>query len=836
MASGSRSSSRWGSFLEKAVAGVESRLDTILAEDDTTGASAKSTPLVTEQPGKLSALSAPESARNSGELSRQGSTRANDRLQERLARVVGSRSGTPKPDEASRGTSPAVSPANIASPRSSLDSKNDLVSPKSKPVFTVSTPEPPDSATVKSVPQPTIVESTTTAEDSSQPRLSLESESKGDAVSADGISEEPEEEKEAGASADTIQLLRSDYEGAELRRQEEVHEYVERIDALQAKLQFLTKEATEAAQKAAEEAGPGTTEEKLAKKDEKIALLIEEGQKMSQNELKLMTTIKSIRAKAAENDKKMLQSKQSTEKAEKLKSTALEKVKAAEVAKKEESHRAKRLEKDMERLKVDVDSKALKISELQSQVSQAAASGASERLLEVQKSLDAERSTTSQIQEELSTLKIEKKLAEDRHRSHVQELEDNVAREKERARVADVELRGEIAALESRLETYRSQAEEITSGSGSDTQAKLFRQIETLQTQYSVASENWRGIESSLLARISALEKERNEAGSKEADVRKKMREASNKHRRIEEDLEQARNRGYELDEKLSKEASVSSSLRSTLEKAQAETETARNELSAAKEQVGSLQREMEKRERERESQALDLPYSHQSPISPGLASLKNPVDRMMSERTNSYGRRHGLKDLERPSPASRKASMPLGYSPFSSRNESHASMPLSISKESVPSGNHSPSQPTDQQDDLFDGVVTPATPDKTINDMFSASTAAAGPSVQLVERMSAAVRRLEAEKADSKEEIERVQGQRDEAREQVVSLMQEVDEKRKADDRVATLEAEVAILNQRYQTTLEMLGEKSERVEELQADIADMKQIYRDVLEKTVG
>lgn len=30
-----KSSSRWGSFLQQAVAGVESRLDTILADDDT---------------------------------------------------------------------------------------------------------------------------------------------------------------------------------------------------------------------------------------------------------------------------------------------------------------------------------------------------------------------------------------------------------------------------------------------------------------------------------------------------------------------------------------------------------------------------------------------------------------------------------------------------------------------------------------------------------------------------------------------------------------------------------------------------------------------------------
>jgi hypothetical protein len=72
----------------------------------------------------------------------------------------------------------------------------------------------------------------------------------------------------------------------------------------------------------------------------------------------------------------------------------------------------------------------------------------------------------------------------------------------------------------------RFQAEEASSGAGGDSQAKLLRQVETLQTQYSIASENWQGIESTLLARIGNLEKERDEALQRESDMRKKAREA----------------------------------------------------------------------------------------------------------------------------------------------------------------------------------------------------------------------------------------------------------------------------------------------------------------------
>lgn len=121
------------------------------------------------------------------------------------------------------------------------------------------------------------------------------------------------------------------------------------------------------------------------------------------------------------------------------------------------------------------------------------------------------------------------------------------------------------------------------------------------------------------------------------------------------------------------------------------------------------------------------------------------------------------------------------------------------------------------------------------INGLISESTAGAGPSVQVVERMSAMVRRLESERASFKDEMARISGQRDEARQQVVGLMREAEEKRTVDARVQELENYIVGLDQRYQTTLEMLGEKSEMVEELKADVADLKKIYRELVDSTM-
>lgn len=144
------------------------------------------------------------------------------------------------------------------------------------------------------------------------------------------------------------------------------------------------------------------------------------------------------------------------------------------------------------------------------------------------------------------------------------------------------------------------------------------------------------------------------------------------------------------------------------------------------------------------------------------------------------------------------------------------------------------PSIHTDH-DYFFENMASPSSPHQTLNDMVSVSTAGAGPSVQLVERMSSAVRRLESEKVATKEDLARLLAQRDEARVEIVALMKEVGAKRAADAKVVQLEKEVKDVKARYETTLEMLGEKSELVEELRSDVDDIKAMYRELVETTV-
>ena len=64
---------------------------------------------------------------------------------------------------------------------------------------------------------------------------------------------------------------------------------------------------------------------------------------------------------------------------------------------------------------------------------------------------------------------------------------------------------------------------------------------------------------------------------------------------------------------------------------------------------------------------------------------------------------------------------------------------------------------------------------------------------------------------------------------------MRDIGEQKVAAQRAIDLEREVTSLQARHQTSLELLGEKSELVEEMQADINDLKSMYRELVEQAV-
>lgn len=327
---------------------------------------------------------------------------------------------------------------------------------------------------------------------------------------------------------DQLKQLQSDFEISELQRQEEVHGYIERIDALQAKLQYLAKESAEAARKASGAAPSGSMDKKLADKEQQVALLMEEGQQLSKKELAHLTTIKKLRAKIQEDSKEVAEAKRKQDKAEKDVVIIAERLKRSEFTEKRltESQKAvSQLQKDLQALKLENEAKDTTIADLRLQLDEAIAQQNSAEVKAAREELEFEKKRVAELQDDLENVKIEKNLVADRSQAQIKELREKMDKEAERARLAEMEMKNEQHMLESKLEVMRARAEEVSSGATGDARAKLLRQIETLQTQYAVASENWQGMEASLIARATSLEKERDDATKREADIRRKARE-----------------------------------------------------------------------------------------------------------------------------------------------------------------------------------------------------------------------------------------------------------------------------------------------------------------------
>ncbi|CAO2650283.1 Nn.00g015750.m01.CDS01 [Neocucurbitaria sp. VM-36] len=872
-----------------AISGLESRLDTILAEDDQAAAKARASDATAKQESSEKAVAdtklavEPEASRNSSR------SRPNSRLQDRLAKAVNK--GTeraesrPSSDLGSRPESPALrSPAIVAvadTGRSSIDSKASEPStgpapaaeaddattikdtkPDASPSLSAEAPVPVPSFPVASppitpvvaeqpasTPIPTMSIPVIVTPQTSSPRQSFESNLSRPSMdisvqSYDNTARDPEElEKE-------LSLLQTTYEETLRNNRDELNSHLERIDALQSKLTYLTQQLAASAKAASSDADATPEDKKMAEKDALVASLMEEGQKLSKTELKHMTTIKQIRAKTQEQSKDIATLKQRLSKAEKGIKEQSERAKRAESAEKSAQEKMKivsKIEKDIEAIRAEREEAGLTITELRKQLNDAL-SRAEDAEKRVQAgALEAEKRVTASLTEDMENLRIEKKLAEDRAKRELQASRDEAKSQQEKAKVAELELRGEIANLESKLELLRSRTEEATSSATGDSQAKLLRQIETLQTQYSLASDNWQGIETTLTSRVAALEKDRDETAKRESDVRRKAREVNSKARRLEDELESINERARAFEHDLTEQRAAAQKLQARLTQAEAAAQDARTDLERERkvweaEFQQRLEDEKNKWKQELQSQTTLGGPNHLRADSPSTSQRRHSPDplgiynRRAMPRSISGGMDMPISPMDRmfdeaarrPS-SSRQKSTPKVRTPEIGTPQRQDSIASSMSNLNGATTLDTPSIHTMDHDDPFDNV---SSPHRTINDMISVSTVGAGPSVQLVERMSAAVRRLESEKATHKEELSRLTAQRDEAREEVVALMREVEDKRAQDQKVGELATRLTEMEVRYQTTLEMLGEKTERVEELESDVNDLKKIYRELVQ----
>lgn len=855
----------WGSLAGNLLSNLENRLDTLLADEQQASAAQEARAAAQSKTNtSSSATTAAAASTSSNKLAANGAappsrdasrTRVNDRLAERLAKATAlktSRPATPandspRPSGESRraedvlGSVPDIAVQAEGSALPEVVDKSDNVPLNSEEVTGGAVvDDQPLSLAASTLPL-------------NPARLSGD----GSRPSVDLASSRP--------SLDAPNGTHTPSDSAADQTKEEIQAYMERIDALQAKLTYLAKETVAAAKKA--NAAPSSTslEKQLAEKDEKIALLMEEGEKLSKNELKQLQTIKKLRAKTTEDDKVTVDLKKKFERAERSELELKMRLRKAESAERQAGEKMKQMaiiESQVDELRVDRENAAELIRSLTTQLKEANERAAAAEKSAVNKASEVDKRKIADLQNELEDAQIEKKLALDRAASETKKLREEAERQQERFSVRELEFKSEVSGLESRLEAMRARAEEASTTSGSNDgegSIKLVRQVESLQQQYALAKGNWETIEGSLNARVAALERERDEAAKRETDVRKRARDAGVKSRKAEEELEGAMDKIQSLTQEIASQQKQISALQDKLEQAETAQAEARIDLDR---QRNTWEAELASR---LEEERLKLRKELQSSSQYG-GSVQSPTasqSRKMSDITSFRGKNlsriasHDLSTLhidqyQRPSSAHRRSPMTLQHStsysarsggngigtpteasPSISRRES-----MMLSSFQPQSGNDMPPTPSigiiDRLSEVGGVGNDSNSPQHTMADLVSDSTAGpgAGPSVQLVERMSSLVRKLESEKASFKDELERLKQQRDEARDEVVGLMREVESSRKQE----VDGEEMSTLKKRYEASLEMLGEREEEVEELKGDVVELKRIYKELVETKVG
>ncbi|KAL5089374.1 hypothetical protein Trisim1_005658 [Trichoderma cf. simile WF8] len=858
---------RWGSFLQQAVAGVESRLDNILAEGDDDRSAA--------QPAATSAatLATASPKVTSSANSRASSTnRTNDRLQARLAKAMAGKNapggGDNRANASPRSSIDVASRSSMERPSMDKGDRSELPpeqkpepEPESESAQTAVDSAPTDTSTAATATTTTTIPITITDDDTAA-EVVLESapdetkdalpETKVQPVSEEAPAKEGEVESSPPAEdeiptngqatvavvengADVSEISR-ELEEAKLRHREEVQEYVERIDSLQSKIQYLSKNAAEAANKAASSAPSGSLEKKLAEKDERIALLMEEGQKLAGADHKYRTLIKSLRLQISERDKQLDEARKAKEKAVLDAEALRNRLDGGEEKEKRRQEAIKAttsLRKEIDNLKKENTNKDAAIRRLEQEVKAKEEQGEIAKADALSKAIAAERVKQKELEDANAAVRAELEALTEKARLDAIEWGEKLERTIQRGSTVEAELRLELQNMESKLEGVRVTAEEAASSTGGEAQMKLFRQIETLQSQYATARQNWQGIEASLMAKTTSLERERDEAERRESEMRKKARDAAKRGRTLEDELQDVQLQLEACREELATLKKSTKATETALEQTRSDLEKEKQAASRSftaetgRQWVDEVAVATARNQSRPESPLLSVPRTFSSEAV-GL-SVPNRIRRSPTPVSIADAVGEGLGILRRPpnhlptrtGTGSMSLTGSIPPSPFS---------PLEPSMGSPPA---LPPSVMERENGISD--TAPSSPRNLAQDMISVSTVAAGPSVQLVERMSAAIRRLEAERVAAKEEMARVCSQRDEARGDMVALMKELEDAKAASARVPALEKEVADLDTRYQTTLELLGEKSELVDELRADVDDVKTMYRELVERTV-
>ncbi|XP_063268056.1 TATA element modulatory factor [Prinia subflava] len=586
-------------------------------------------------------------------------------------------------------------------------------------------------------------------------------------------------------------------------------EFAQRIADAEKKLQLACKERDAAKKEVktvkeelATRLNTNETAELLKEKEEQIKGLMEEGEKLSKQQLHNSNIIKKLRAKEKEresvNTKQNKKIKELEEELQHLKQV----LDGKEDLEKQHRDSIKQLNSVVERQEKDLAKLQAEVEELEerNRSVQAALDSAYKELADLHKAnatkdSEAQEAALSQEMKAKEELGLALEKAQEEARQQQEALAIQVAdlrlalqrAEQQAARKEDY-LRQEIGELQQRLQEAESRNQELSQSVTSATRP-LLRQIENLQATLGAQTSAWEKLEKNLSDRL--------------GESQTLLAAAAERERAATEEL---------LANKIQMSSSESqnSLLRQENSRLQAQLEVERNKLKKMENENSRYEVELEGLKDEY-AKTLEDAKKEKALLATQLEMEKMKVEQ---ERKKAILVQEAAKEKDRKSFTVETVSS----TPSMSRSSSISGVDMAGLQTSFVS-----------QDDPHDHSFGPIAPSGS--NLYDAIRMGSGSSI--IENLQSQLKLREGEISHLQLEIGNLEKTRSIMAEELVKLTNQNDELEEKVKEIPKLRTQLKDLDQRYNTILQMYGEKAEEAEELRLDLEDVKNMYKTQIDE---
>lgn len=552
------------------------------------------------------------------------------------------------------------------------------------------------------------------------------------------------------------------------------------------------------------------TLEIIREKEEQIRGLLEEGEKLSKQQLQHSNIIKKLRVKEKDSDAKIIKHQKKLKEQEEELRQLQQVLEGKEELEKQHRENIKKLnslverqEKELSRLQSDSDELQEKNRSVQAALDNSYKELAELHKANASRASVAEEAALSRDLEAKEQLTMALVKAQEEARMQQEALANQVAdlrmalqrAEQQQARKEDY-LREEISELQQRLQEAETRNQELSQSVTSATRP-LLRQIENLQASLGGQTASWEKLEKNISDRL--------------ADAQAQLAVAVEKERSATEDL-------LTIKSQLASLESQNSSLRQEKARLLAQLDAEKNKREKLEDDSSREHIELENLQGEH-SRLLEETKKEKLLLTNQLEMEKMKVEQ---EKKKYFLAQEALKEKER-------------KTMIHSVGEPPASSTPSLSRSSSISGADNAGLHTSllSQDDCLDHSLSTMTMSVSMsgNNLYEAARLSGGSSI--IENLQSQLKLREGEIAQLQLEIASLERSRSVMSEELVRLTNQNDEMDEKVKEIPKFKVQLKDLEQRHNTILQMYGEKAEEAEELRLDLEDVKNMYKTQIDE---